>query len=119
MSQDVITRRLQIIKKLKEEKKLLSNTIKDILEDDPSHQQMKAKMEEFKNSVKVFKSKQDENHTLQDLKVQLKDKGREIKEMMEVLSQELADYYRSEGVMEIEDEDGNIKRIKFNASLID
>jgi len=88
MSQDLITRRLQILKKLKDEKKILNNTIKDILEDDPSHKQMKEKMEEFKSTVKAFKTKQDENSTLQDLKVQLKDKTKEIKEMMEVLSQE-------------------------------
>ena len=50
--------------------------------------------------------------------MQLKDKVKEIKELKEVLSQELADYYRSEGTMQIEDEEGNIKRLKFNVSLV-
>ena len=46
------------------------------------------------------------------------EKKQELKELKEVLSQELADYYRQEGTMEIEDHTGNIKRMKFNVSLI-
>ncbi len=119
MNQDLITRRLQIISKLKEEKKTLSEMMKGILDDDPHQQEMKKKMDEFKDSVKVAKQKVQENPQILDLKQQLKDKAQEIKEMMEVLSQELADYYREEGVLMIEDENGNLKKIKFNASLID
>ena len=51
--------------------------------------------------------------------LKLKEKKQELKEIREVLSQELADYYREEGTMEIEDHKGDIKRLKFSVTLTD
>ena len=40
------------------------------------------------------------------------------KENKEILSQELVDYYKESGSLEIEDADGNVKRMKFSVTLV-
>ena len=55
------------------------------------------------------------NSSYKGLADQLKEKRQELKENKEVLTQELLDYYRESGSLEIEDAEGNVKKIKFSA----
>lgn len=118
MSQDVITRRLQIIKDLETEKKKIANMLQDILDGDEDFISMKEKNQQHKETLKSSKERIEEKAHIKEIQMQLKEKAKEIKEIKEVLSQELADYYRNEGTMQIEDDEGNIKRLKFNVSLV-
>ena len=54
-----------------------------------------------------------------DIQEEIKKKRTEIKENKEVLSMELVDLYRESGLPEVEDTEGNIKRMKFSVKLVD
>jgi hypothetical protein len=118
MSQEIITRRLTVIKELEDEKKKISQALQDMLDKDEDYIDLKEKANAHRETVKMSKGRIDEKSYIKDFQAQLKDKAKEIKEIKEILSQELADYYRNEGTMQIEDQEGNIKRLKFNVSLI-
>jgi len=118
MSQDLITRRLQILKDLENEKDKIAKAKQDFLDNDEHYAQLKDRNTVHKDACKVLKEQIEEKAHIKEINMQLKDKVKEIKELKEILSQELADYYRNEGTMQIEDGEGNIKRLKFNVSLV-
>ena len=49
---------------------------------------------------------------------EIKEKMQELKENRELLAQELVDYYRESGTLEITDADGNVKHMKFSVKLV-
>ena len=100
----MITKRLSIMDDISEEIKKIKNMIQDNLDNDDDFQAM---------------HKISNKSSMKDLELKLKEKKQELKEIREVLSQELADYYREEGTMEIEDHKGDIKRLKFSVTLTD
>ncbi len=118
MNNDIITRRLQILRDLEAEKDKIAKARQDMLDNDEHYISLKEKNTLHREASKILKEQVDEKSHIKDISMQLKDKVKEIKELKEILSQELADYYRNEGTMQIEDEEGNIKRLKFNVSLV-
>ena len=118
MNQDLITRRLKVIRDLEDEKDKIAKAKQDILDNDEHYIQLKEKNTLHREASKNLKEQIEEKSHIKEVTMQLKEKVKEIKELKEVLSQELADYYRNEGTMQIEDEEGNIKRLKFNVSLV-
>lgn len=118
MNQDLISRRLKVIRDLEDEKDKIAKAKQDFLDNDEHYMQLKEKNTAHREASKTLKEQIEEKSHIKEINMQLKDKVKEIKELKEVLSQELADYYRSEGTMQIEDEEGNIKRLKFNVSLV-
>lgn len=118
MNQDLISRRLKIIRDLEAEKDKISKAKQDMLDNDEHFAQVKEKNTQHREALKELKVQIEEKAHIKEINMQLKDKVKEIKELKEILSQELADYYKNEGTMQIEDAEGNIKRLKFNVSLV-
>jgi len=118
MNQELITKRLKIIEDLQEEIKKIRNSIQDALDNDADYQALQETINNNRVAVKESKDKISEKAVIKELELQLKEQRNALKEIKEVLSQELADYYRQEGTMEVEDHNGDIKRMKFNVSLI-
>jgi hypothetical protein len=118
MNQELITKRLKIIEDMQEELKKIRNSIQDALDNDADYQALQETINNTRVAVKESKDRISEKAIIKELEAQLKEKRKEVKEIKEVLSQELADYYRQEGSMEVEDHKGDIKRMKFNVSLI-
>jgi hypothetical protein len=118
MNIEMITKRLEIMEQINEELKKIKNAIQDELDNDDDFQSLQMMATEHKAKAKQVREKVAEKASIKELELNLKEKKQELKELKEVLSQELADYYRQEGTMEIEDHTGNIKRMKFNVSLI-
>lgn len=118
MNLEMITKRLEIIEQINEELKKIKNSIQDTLDNDDDFQSLQVMANEHKAKAKEVREKVAQKAVIKEFELQLKEKKQELKEIKEVLSQELADYYRQEGTMEIEDNNGNIKRMKFNVSLI-
>ena len=56
--------------------------------------------------------------TVKNMEDELKKIRNDIKENKEALAQELADYYKESGSLQIVDEDGETKRIIFSAKLV-
>lgn len=120
MSLEMIQKRMQIINDLQAEINKNKEIYDDALLNNPEYQKVEEKKEEVKKINKEAKEKVakiKENPTLQGINDTLKELKEELKNNREVLSQELADYYRESGSMEIIDPDGNIRHIKFNAKL--
>lgn len=118
MNQELITKRLKIIEDLQEEVKKIRNSIQDALDSDADYQALQETINNNRVAVKESKDKISQKAVIKELELQLKEQRNALKEIKEVLSQELADYYRQEGTMEVEDHKGDIKRMKFNVSLI-
>jgi hypothetical protein len=116
----MIQRRIKIIGDLQVELNKLKGNYDESLENNPMYQEAQKQEEEvkkIKESAKVKVEKVKENPTLKGMMDQLKELKEEIKSNKEALSQELADYYKESGSMEILDPEGNVKHIKFNARL--
>lgn len=114
--------RLKIIRDLEHELKVLKESLTDAVENDAEYQQASEKIQKIKEDVKeqkqVIDQKVYEKSAIRALKEEIAEKVQDIKLEKEVLSQELVDYYRRTGKMEIEDENGDLKRLKFNAKLV-
>ena len=121
MSNQTIIKRLQILKDLTAELNVLKEQYSDALENDPSYQETQGKITELKQGVKEkneeVKTTILERNTFKNLKTDIKEKQEEIKANKEVLSHELVEYYRTTGSPEIEDLEGNLKRMKFSVTL--
>lgn len=120
MNIDMIQRRLKIISDLQAEINKLKTNYDESLENNPTYQEAQKQEEEvkkIKEAAKVKVEKVKENPTLKGMQEQLRELKEEMKNNKDVLSQELADYYKESGSMEIADEEGNIKHIKFSAKL--
>jgi len=120
MSIDMIQRRLKIISDLQVEINKVKTMYDESLENNAMYQEAQKQEEEvkkIKEAAKVKVEKVKENPTLKGMMDQIKELKEDMKNNKDVLSQELADYYKDSGSMEIADEEGNVKHIKFNAKL--
>jgi paraquat-inducible protein B len=120
MNIDMIQRRLKIISDLQAEVNKVKEHYEESLNNDPVIQEAQKKEEEVKKEIEKNKAKIEkvkESPILKAMSDQMKELKEEMKNNKEALSQELADYYRDSGSMEIADEEGVVKRIKFTAKL--
>ena len=120
MSIEMIQRRLKIINDLQVEINKNKEVYNDTIENNPVYQEVQQQEEEVKKIKQASKEKIEkvkENPTLKGINDQIKELKEELKSNKEALSQELADYYRESGSMEIVDPDGNTMHIKFSAKL--
>ena len=121
MSQEMIVKRLGIMEQLQQELNKLRTHYEETLENDPQYQKIQEEREKVKNEVSQSKEKQEkvmETPSYKAISDQIKEKRTELKEHKEVLAQELVEYYRENGTMEIEDAEGNVKRMKFSVKLV-
>ncbi|HXK52669.1 hypothetical protein H6802_00560 [Candidatus Nomurabacteria bacterium] len=118
LNDQVIKRRLKIIDDLTTELRELKSQIDDSLENNPDLQELEEQMTQVREAVKEKKQKALETESHKRLQEEIRQKRQEITENKETLSQELADYYAQSGLMEIEDHEGNIKKMKFSVKLV-
>jgi L-lactate utilization protein LutB len=118
METGVITKRLKIISDLQEELNGIHTAFQEAMEDDPAYQKLQEEMATFRESSKEKKTKVTSNATLKSMADQMRELKLEINENKDVLAQELADYYKESGSLEIVDSEGQVKRIVFSAKLV-
>lgn len=118
MNKDMIEKRLKIVADLQAELNGLKEQYNDLLENDSQFQKVQEELATIKADAKEKQDKLLSNGVSKAIVEQMKEKRQEIKENKEILSQELVDYYKESGSMEIEDADGNVKRLKFNVTLV-
>lgn len=118
MSLETINKRMDIIGELQDELKRLKVLYDETLEDDPKYQEYQEEASKVKEEVKTKKNKIISAENYQRFETQLRELRQDLKENKEALSQELADYYKDSGSLEIVDSEGNTKRIVFTAKLI-
>lgn len=115
--EEMILKRLKIIEELESELNSVKENYEDMLDNDPLFQEVQEKEAEVREEKKASKTRLMTNSAYQSMEAEMKEKRLELKENKEALSQELVDYYRANGKMEITDADGNVKRLKFSARL--
>jgi len=118
VSLETINKRLKIIDDLQEEINRVRALFNESLENVPQFQEVQEKQTVVRKETKEKKEKILEEPAIKGLQTELKGLLSEIKENKEVLSQELAEYYKESGSLQIVDNEGNVKRIKFTARLV-
>lgn len=118
MSNETIKNRLKIISELKEEVNKLKSMKEDSLDEDMELQEIQDEIKEIRTRMTERKNKIMSNSSNQDIEDQLKELRGDIRDQWELLAQELADYYKDSGSLEIEDNKGLKKRIIFSAKLV-
>lgn len=113
-----IQKRLKILSDLAKELGELKANLEDALMDDPNYGKMQEEEEEHKKDRKEKKDRIMSTAAVKGYQQEIKDKTQEIKENREILSQELVDYYKESGTLEITDADGNVKHMKFSVKLV-
>jgi DNA repair exonuclease SbcCD nuclease subunit len=119
MTTEAITRRLQTITDLKNEIAKVKALYEEKLEEDDGYQEMQEEASKMRAEIKDKKVRVLSSDEYLEYDEQLKDLRREVKEHRAVLAQELADYYRESGKLEITDPEGNTKKVKFSVTLVD
>jgi uncharacterized protein involved in exopolysaccharide biosynthesis len=119
MNTETIKERLKIIADLQKDLNSANEQYKDVLEENPIYQEVKEEEQEVKQEVKEKKEKVMENPQIKEYKTQIKEIRDDIKEHKRVLAQELAEYFKESGNMEIVDAEGNTKRMVFSVKLVD
>ena len=117
MYKDMIVKRLSILDDLSSEINVLKEQYDDLLENDPDYQELKAELDEVKEATRNKSTQVMEKTSIKDLKERMKEKRMEISDNKEALAIELVEYYKETGSLEIEDIDGNIKKLKFSVKL--
>ena len=117
MESGVIQKRLKILGDIKQELNKLKADLEDALMEDPNYGKFLEQEEENKKYRKEKKDRIMSTAVVKGYQQEIKDKMQEIKENREILSQELVDYYKESGTLEITDADGNVKRMKFSVTL--
>ncbi len=118
MNKNMILKRLKILGDLQKELNSIKENYGQMLENDKGYQEIQEQVKKVKDETKDKQQKIMDNNLYKSVNMQLKEKRTEIKENREALSQELIDYYRENGTLEIVDEDGNKKTIKFSVRLV-
>ena len=122
MANETIVKRLKIISDLNTELNVLKDQYDDALESDTEYQRVQGETDELKAQVRErntqIKESVLEKRAYKTLQEEIKEKREEIKNHKEILSHELVEYYKETGLLEVEDADGNVKKMKFSVKLV-
>jgi hypothetical protein len=118
MNKDMIEKRMGILADLQDELNGLKVQYNDLLENDVTFQKVQEELTKIKAESKEKQDKLLSNGVSKAIVDQMREKRQEIKENKEILPQELVEYYKESGSMEIEDSEGNVKRMKFSVTLV-
>ena len=117
METEMILKRLKIIQDLHEELDKMKEHYDDALESNAPYQELKVELSKIREESKVKQEKILNNSSYKGLSEQIKEKRQELKENNEILAQELIEYYKENGTLEIQDHEGNVKKMKFSVRL--
>lgn len=118
MSVEKIQNRIRIIDDIRDEIKKLKDQYTEVLEEDQSYIELQEEKKKVREQNRTQKLRIMNNPTYNEYELQLKELRQDMKENKEILAQELADYYKESGKMEITDDEGNTKKIVFSARLV-
>ncbi len=114
---EIVRRRLAIIEKAAEELKKYKEMHDDAFANDPTFAAADKIVKDATNKRKEIMAMLAKQPALAEVMGKVKDLKETIKSNQESLTQELMEYYRTAGVMEIEDADGNVQEFVFTIRL--
>lgn len=116
---EMIAKRLKIIDDTAHELRKLMDHLQDVLETDADYQQVLEEEKKVKDETKDKSVKVKEKPSYRAINDEIKAKRQELKELKEILSQELLEYYKESGELKIEDADGKVKKMVFSVKLVE
>ena len=105
MSMEKITKRLKIISDLQDEINKIRALVEESLESDSNYQELQDAVTKMKEETKIKKDKVMSTASVKSLQDQLKEIRDDMKDHKTALAQELADYYKESGSLDIVDDD--------------
>jgi len=115
---DMVQKRLQMLNSLREDLRELNSHRKDILDESEGYNELEEKVSWLRSRPLKKRSKFLAIPEYDAVIRQIKDIRIDIEDQKDALSQELIELYREEGITEIEDSKGNIKKLKFSVRLV-
>lgn len=114
---ETVRRRLTILDKAREELKKLNEMHQDVYTNDAFYNDAEAVVKDAQKRKKEVKSTIEKKPEAAQISGKVKDLREQIKDNEDMLSQELMEYYRTSGVTEIEDADGNVQEFTIKVKL--
>lgn len=114
---DIVRRRITLLEKAKTELKTLKEMYDDTFLNNEEYVKAEAEIKEVSKKKKDVQAQLSKQSQTVELKGKMTDLKEHIKENEESLSDELMEYYRTSGVMEIETEDGNVQEFTITVRL--
>ncbi len=114
---EIVRRRITLIKSAKSELKKLKEMYDSTFANDENYQKADAVVKEALKKRKDIQVQISRQPTVANTAAKMKDIKEQIKSNHESLSQELMEYYRTAGVTEIEDADGNVQEFEIQIKL--
>jgi hypothetical protein len=105
----MVRRRITLIEGAKKELQKLKEMYNDVFVNDAAYQDAEHEVKEATKKKKDVQAKISRQQAVADAASKMKEVKDQIKANEETLSQELMEYYRTAGVTEIEDADGNVQ----------
>ncbi len=114
---ETVRRRLSILEKSKIEQKKLKEMYNDFFANDALFEKADGIVKEATKKRKEIQAQLGKQPQAADMNAKIKDITEQIKENEEALSQELMEYYKTSGVTEIEDAEGNVQEFTIVVKL--
>lgn len=114
---EIVRRRITLIEGAKTELKKLKEMHQDFFVNDATYQEADKVVKEAMKKRKDIQAQLGRQPAAHETMAKIKDLKEQIKSNQESLSQELMEYYRTAGVTEIEDADGNVQEFQIVVKL--
>lgn len=114
---EIVRRRMGIVEKAKTELKKLKEMYNDTFVNEVVYQETDKVVKEAMKKRKDVQARLAKQPQAVELNGKIKDLKAQIRENEESLSQELMEYYKTSGVTEIEDADGNVQEFTIIVKL--
>ncbi|MBI4058163.1 hypothetical protein HY408_00180 [Candidatus Gottesmanbacteria bacterium] len=114
---EVVRRRLHLLEKAREELRKLNEMYHDLFLSDAAYVTAEREVKEVQKKKKDVKAQLAKQPTAVDTMSKIKELKENIKDNETPLSDELMEYYRTSGVTEIEDEEGNVHEFTITVKL--
>ena len=114
---EIVRRRLKLIETAKAELKKVKEMYDDFFANEPVYQKVDQEVKEAVKKRKDVKVKLAKQPAVTQMLSQVKQLKEQIKDNQDSLSVELMEYYKTAGVTEIEDEQGNVQEFEIIIKL--
>lgn len=116
--EDQIKNRIGLLEKTKLDQKNMREQIIEAVEDDEEYQDLKMQSKAMNRKVSMHKAALLNEPEYKKLQEDIKETNRELKELKSLLTAELYGWTHKEERFDIEDANGQLRRVQFSSKLV-
>jgi flagellar biosynthesis GTPase FlhF len=117
MDLSVIQEKIAAIEQTRQEIKVLNDMLKDSLTNDTTYQALEEEAKQFNDKRKQARETVTNQPHVQEIQMQIKDQKEKLKDLQELLSHYLLEYYNETKSNEVADHEGKARKVVINARL--